>query len=68
MLLVSSSPASSSCPHPVLAVLLSVLRVPDPDDDVAGAEVEVWVVGDVVDANVLLCAQNLDGEGDKEQS
>lgn len=55
-----ASSAARKCSHPVLTVLLFVLRVPDPDDDVTGAEMEVWVVGDVVDANVLLRAQNLD--------
>lgn len=42
-----------------------MLRVPDPDDDVTGAEMEVWVVGDVVDTNVLLRAENLDRKVEK---
>lgn len=48
------------CSHIIFAVVLSVLRVPYSDDDVGGAEVEIWVICDVVHADVLLHTDDLD--------
>lgn len=50
--------------HLIFAVVLAVLGVPYSDDDVSGAEVEIWVICDVVHAHILLHTDNLD-ESDK---
>lgn len=47
-------------PHLVLAVVLPVLRVPYSDDDVSGAEVEIWVICNVVHADIFLQTDDLD--------
>lgn len=52
---------SLSSSHLIFTVILSVLRVPYSDHNVTGAEMEIGVISDVVDANILLCAQNLEG-------
>lgn len=46
--------------HLIFAVVLAVLGVPYSDYDVSGAEVEIWVICNVVHAHILLHTDDLD--------
>lgn len=49
-----------SCSHLIFTVVLPVLRVPYPDDDVSGAEMKIWVICNIVHADILLHTNHLD--------